>query len=62
MGGRETCQAFTKDGLDNGKLTVIEGQTEWGNSGVGHYTLGDFMYAFPAPNSARITGTHTSLC
>ena len=41
---RWSCQAYLPDGSDNGYLTVIDDDTEWSNNGVGHYSLGDFMY------------------
>ena len=39
-----SCTQFTPAGLDNGKLSVIKDHKEWAASGVGHYSLGDFMY------------------
>jgi parallel beta-helix repeat protein len=39
-----SCDITTKDGTDNGLLSVIEDQFEWHQGFIGQYSLGDIQY------------------
>ena len=41
---KASCNAFTFDGRDNGKLSVMEDLFEWRNGATGQYSAGDTQF------------------